>query len=165
MEYYNEEDKTRITELSEKASTLDYSLRLNPSDPLRFDLVSREPAYLDEQDRFRSTFWSLVDLAGFLETEESRSPTQGCWSVEISANSQEQPYESRKFTVIVELSARQEAQAQGLAQRQAVDYIEARPETTPMGATMTAPPQKVSKPSENPHGKTKLGFAVWVFEA
>ena len=162
MEYYNEEDKTRITELSDKANSLDYGLRLNPRDPLRFDLVSREPTFLDEQDRFKCTFWSLADLAGFLDSEQSRSPALGCWGLEISANSQERPYESRSFNVVIELSARLDAQAQGLAHSQAIGFIEAKRGVAPRGATMTAFPHKVTTPEREPDDKTSLGFSIWL---
>ena len=61
-DYYTEEDKLRLDELSGRASKLGYSLRRNARDPLWLGLLSLHPEYLDESERALHPSYSLDEL-------------------------------------------------------------------------------------------------------
>jgi hypothetical protein len=163
-EDYTEEQKARLDELKRRAEKLGYALRQNPRDPLWLGLISRHPEYLDESERPLHPFYSLDDLEKVISAEESLPETQGCWTLKISSNSSERPYESRTFAVVIEVPAKRDAQAQSVACEQSVEYVAEKRGATPRNATMTGPPRKVAKPSEDPAGKTSKGFSIWASE-
>jgi hypothetical protein len=161
-EYHSGEKKTRLDALSQQAEKFGYALLRSHKDPGRLDLISRYPSFVEERERFEQAFYSIEELAAFLENEESTLVATTYWSMEISAPFRDASYESRKYSVVVEAYARRDVHEQELAYEQAIAYVETRPEAV-APAHMNGVPSIVSKPMRSPDGKKPtlaVGFGL-----
>jgi hypothetical protein len=93
MDYYTEEQKILLDELSLKAERLAYAVRYDPRDPARLQLISRQPSFLEEKDRWKKDFYNIDDLANFLAAEASAPETRMCWRLQISIAPPDHRYE------------------------------------------------------------------------
>ena len=161
MDYYTEEQKTLLDELSLKAEKLAYAVHYDPRDPARLQLISRQPSFLEEKDRWKNDFYNIDDLANFLAAEASAPETRTCWRLQISIAPPERPYESHTRDVVIEVPARRDDQSQGLAYEQATSYIEKNCGGENSVASVGPLPSKTTRPGGEPK-KTNRGFDIWI---